>query len=203
MKIKQRYIKELREWNWDDIKSSATQELADDDESGQEVGRCWLGSCLSLAPSGKYYLPWACSNLDPCPRCKGTGSAKKADPCEWCKGTGRRAVGEFAAARGVNIEEATKYLEDVSSKIDEATMTFACFACNGEGSVHKDCSWCGGGGSREAHLDQQWYEALDDVAGEHGMYIESGEGDATDLFAVVVVEDVDEEEDGVCLASTV
>ena len=54
MTIKDRYIKELREWNWDDIKSIATEELEDDEENpGQKVGRCHLGSCLSLAPSSK------------------------------------------------------------------------------------------------------------------------------------------------------
>jgi len=36
--------------------------------------------------------------------------------------------------------------------------------------------------------DSKFYEALDNVAEEHGMFIESGEGDPCDLFAGIVVE---------------
>lgn len=33
-----------------------------EDECGEERV-VFLGSCFSLAPSGKYYQPWACSNV--------------------------------------------------------------------------------------------------------------------------------------------
>ncbi len=130
-----RYLAALRKWDWATIKAEATENLEPDDDPGRQVGRSYLGSCFSLAPSRKYYAPFANRNLAPCPRCKGTGRSKG-----------------------------------------------------------NDCSWCGGIGSREAFLDQEWYEALDKVADEHGMYIESGEGDPCDLFAVVSVE-ADEEGD--------
>ena len=48
----------------------------------------YMGSCLSLAPSGKYYMPWACSNLDPCEFCDGEGKEDDEAPCEHCGGVG-------------------------------------------------------------------------------------------------------------------
>jgi len=33
----------------------------------------YLGSVFNVYPSGKYYQPFACGNLHPCPRCKGRG----------------------------------------------------------------------------------------------------------------------------------
>jgi len=135
--VRNPYLAALRKWDWDAIRAEAMTNLEPDDNNpGQQVGRSYLGSCLSLAPSRKYYTPFANRNLPPCPRCHGTGHSKD-----------------------------------------------------------KDCSWCGGIGSREAHLDQEWYEALDKVAEEHGLSIESGEGDPCDLFACVTLESRDERED--------
>lgn len=37
--------------------------------------------------------------------------------------------------------------------------------------------------------DGKFYEALDTVAEEHGMFIENGEGDPCDLFASIVIEE--------------
>jgi len=170
---KNRYLAALRKWDWGAIKAEALSGLEDDEENpGTRVGRSYLGTVFSLAPSGKYYTPFANSNVDPCPRCRGTGHARNPVACGWCGGSGHRSVAALAKARGEHVE---------------ATMTFPCFVCEG-GLVPVECSWCRGLGSREAYLDQEWYEALDQVADGHGMYIESCEGDPCDLFAVVSVE---------------
>ena len=50
----------------------------------------FLGTVFALTPSGKYYPPWANSNVDPCPRCKGTGLQSGNDTCVWCQGMGSR-----------------------------------------------------------------------------------------------------------------
>lgn len=89
--------------NYADAVKQYGQEWADNQaEYGQGCRSAYLGSCLSLSPSGKYYTPFACSN--------------------------------------VSIQEA---LEDAA-----------------------------------------WYDALDYVAEKHGLYVECGEGDPTDLFVV-------------------
>jgi len=52
----------------------------------------YLGSILTLSPSGKVYTPWACSNLTPCPRCRGRG-------CDHCGELGSREAHEDQAWR--------------------------------------------------------------------------------------------------------
>lgn len=47
----------------------------------------YIGSVLSLTPSGKYYLPFACSHVENCNRCKGKG-------CEYCGYIGSREAYE-------------------------------------------------------------------------------------------------------------
>lgn len=57
------------------------------DEPGRERRAVGLGSVMSLTPSGKCYMPFACGNLNPCPCCNGTGN--RGEPtCERCGGTG-------------------------------------------------------------------------------------------------------------------
>jgi len=81
------------------------------------IARAYVGSVFSLLPSGKFYTPWANSNVEPCPRCGGDG-----------------------------------------------------------------CDYCGGLGSREAWEDETWYNAVDEMAGQHNLWLEAGEGSSTDLF---------------------
>lgn len=51
------YIEQLKHTiEWGHVVTSARRCVSD-----QEYGRCFLGSVLSLAPSGKYYMSW-CSN---------------------------------------------------------------------------------------------------------------------------------------------
>lgn len=42
-------------------------------EADREERAIFLGSVFNVYPSGKYYQPFACGNLHPCPRCKGLG----------------------------------------------------------------------------------------------------------------------------------
>ena len=43
----------------------------DIENKGQFIQTIYLGSILSLTPSGKVYTPWANSNVDLCTRCEG------------------------------------------------------------------------------------------------------------------------------------
>ena len=62
-----------------------------------------------------------------------------------------------------------------------------CPRCKGKGSTAngKECSWCGGIGSREAFLDELWTEEVERLAGKYSLSLSSGEGDPTDLFLVM------------------
>ena len=63
--------------------------MRDFDNAENLIASYDIGSCLHLAPSGKYYLPFACSNVDPCPYCEGKGTiGSEFDPeeCPICRG---------------------------------------------------------------------------------------------------------------------
>ena len=55
------------------------------DEEGDVL--VFVGTVFGLTPSGKYYTPWANSNVEPCPRCKGEG-------CDFCGQLGSREAYE-------------------------------------------------------------------------------------------------------------
>lgn len=51
----------------------------------------YIGTVFSVFPSGKYYMPFACSNLEECPECEGTGIIRTIDSektCVRCEGCG-------------------------------------------------------------------------------------------------------------------
>lgn len=56
-------------------------------DDGDAIESTFLGTVFSVMPSGKYYMPWANSNVDLCPRCKGNG-------CDYCGGLGSREAHE-------------------------------------------------------------------------------------------------------------
>lgn len=59
-------------------------------DSTQMIASCFIGTVFSLTPSGKYYLPFACSNVEDCSRCHGTGKTANGKDCTWCCGLGSR-----------------------------------------------------------------------------------------------------------------
>ncbi len=143
-----------------------------------DTGRCYIGSVLSLYPSGKYYQPFACSNVEPCPLCNGDGSIKNPDRCD--------ALADFA--------------QEIRPMLSSYTMETFGPACNGgwpsgladvlsridvvraESLSVVTCPHCNGVGSREAFEDEIFSEALSAVAESHGGWIESGDGDGCDVF---------------------
>jgi hypothetical protein len=87
----------------DGLKDSPYQ---DTDMEGNTVERVYLGTVFSLTPSGKFYTPFANSNVDSCPRCKGTGVIQHksenttghptflTESCSFCGGLGSRETYE-------------------------------------------------------------------------------------------------------------
>ena len=145
----------------------------------------FLGTVFALCPSGKYYTPWANSNVESCNRCKGTGESKKLYTCPTCQGNGFRFISELAAIRHEPEEITAQFLLKNYPDCNMAMGVFDCIACKGKGKVHNTCDLCNGLGSREAYEDELYYEALDRIANKHGMYIMSGEGDPCDVFVCV------------------
>jgi hypothetical protein len=91
---------------WDQIEVAE----AFDDMEGNRVQSAFLGTVLALMPSGKYYTPWACSNVEPCPRCKGTGKhSKYPQSCDLCQGVGSREALEDELMNEALEREADSY----------------------------------------------------------------------------------------------
>ena len=65
-----RITEDISNWNWKNVERYAEPIF---DEEGQPIWSFYLGSSLALNFSGKYYMPWACSNVEKCEYCNGRG----------------------------------------------------------------------------------------------------------------------------------
>lgn len=96
----------VKDINWEALVREIEASDIIEDECGNEVKSVYLGSVFSLSPSGKYYTPFASSNVN----------------------------------------------------------------------------------EKEAEEDEAWYQELEETAGKHGLFIESGIGDPTDIIVTKLVE---------------
>jgi len=187
------YQTELREkFDWQALKrdcvANAVETLGDftldelhlhDLTDGESIiGRQYIGTVFGLTPSGKYYMPFACGNVEACPECNGSGNVDNPN---------------------VNTslhDDYTKIVHDMRMELFREHGAW----CNGDWPDYKvarlheldnlvnyyaptlECEQCGGLGSAEAYQDSLWNEALDQVCEENGMWAQSGEGDPCDLF---------------------
>jgi len=151
------------------------------------VRRVYLGSVFALLPSGKYYTPYANSNVDPCMICRGTGHTLAKYACQICNGRGKRDIATIALTWHETLSQCVARLAKDYAINDD--MTIDCPSCHGAGKRYNDCPHCGGTGSREAYLDQNWYDDAEEELATIGAFLTSGEGDPCDLFAVMSVED--------------
>lgn len=80
--------------DWGAVSSEISQQPWESVDDYTEDRQLFIGTVMSLTPSGKYYMPWACSNVEVCEAC-----AKASDaPCDEtspCTGsTGDPTTGE-------------------------------------------------------------------------------------------------------------
>lgn len=140
---------------------------AGDDRDGRELRTFCLGSWLSLSPSGKIYMPFACSNVEGCDGCNGTGGVRYKQSLRVVKRAQARSKRKrklwfnryFSASGGkwpARILVQSKHLNQYMRRFNNV------------------CTRCGGLGSAEAHADEVWRE-----------YLEAGlEGAGLFLYAV-------------------
>jgi hypothetical protein len=171
----------------DAIKRELSGEPWEDDpeDKDRQVRRVWLGTVFGLTPSGKVYAPFACSNVMGCDSCKGTGrilSRKerrhKKWANAWAKHVARRhmVAGQVYATRAKRDAKHAKYM-NVLRQYEKSTRV---------------CTACGGMGSREAFLDEEWNEYVEQVAEACDAYADWSDGD---LFITQSRDREDEEED--------
>ena len=185
MSLFKKYKSEIRaNYDWRSMRDNP--EYTGEDEEGNMRGRNYVGSLIN--PSGRYYLPFACGNVDSCSQCKGAGKGTSRHICDKCKGEGVRTVYEIITLTGEDPQVCKSRLL-ASGVVFAGSASLVCASCNGEGTVARKCKRCGGLGSYEAYQDQVFWEALDAIAESFGGWIESGEGDPCDTFFFVPVEE--------------
>ena len=180
----QRYTAAIAAWDWSAIKSEALENPSEG-EDGDTEGATYLGSIFSLSPSGKFYTPFACSNLEACEGCKGKGVTrprirkraykKAASQLETLRLSNLAAWDRFRAGKGprpLSLSELTpkerKRRNGIRRRADVST-----------------CALCAGYGSREALEDELWREALEAVADSYGMWLD---GDGDGIYAACALE---------------
>ena len=175
---KSKYLVEIRSWNWDRIVSIAKDNAEYDEFSDSNIGSLYLGSILNLFPSGKFYLPFACSNVDPCPHCHGEGYMPNLNSDPELHDEAKKE------ARKLHVEMTTKYghyCERRWPAFQRAAIA-ALDARSEQFKPYVTCPYCGGCGSEEAHLDDLFREALEQVAEDNGGWIGGSEGDGLDVM---------------------
>jgi hypothetical protein len=151
--------------------------------------RIYLGTVFGLTPSGKYYMPWACSNVWGCNTCKGTGSiltTKRRIHKKWA------SKQKGARRHYMNPKRVVVYVH--RDRCDAKHAKRMRIYHNYSRSM-RSCTACGGSGSREAHLDEKWREYAESLCESIGASLQNGEADSCDLF-VVEYRDTPEDEDG-------
>ena len=163
------YARSLRiDFRWGRIKAEAREE-----------GYALLGTVFALTPSGKFYAPWACSNVRGCRRCGGSGEVKnrKGNPEEYL------VVRQAAwAVREALIQTHGFWFEGRWPEGDEERANALDRAAEAIRPTHT-CSWCKGTGSHEAAKDADWHDALERVAEENGLFVGGPDGaDGCDVW---------------------
>ena len=160
--------------DWDSVRAELDATPWEDRDYGEQERLCFLGTVFSLYPSGKYYQPWACSNVDPCPICHGSGNSNP-------RGNHRQRKRWQARVRHCERVLGKRHLFGAGERCAHTS------ACRALTKAHvllhiPTCFHCQGMGSREAYLDSVYQELLEREAEEHNLFITSGEGDPCDVL---------------------
>ena len=181
------YAAEIRSWDWAAAKREAMGNMCEGPE-GDKRGSVFIGTVFSLMPSGKYYQPFACSNIDPCPACSGTGSVRRRTNTRVYKRARKRSIHlRKLCIKRYGYAYEGRWPGRVLLQVWRSDRMID--RHNPKGA----CPYCDGIGSAEAAQDEVFQELLSEVANENDMWVESGEGDLCDVFLSCSIEEDEEE----------
>ena len=158
------------------------------DMDGNTLKSVFIGTCFNIMPSGKYYMPYACSNVAMCPKCKGKGKINNpnADSALYEENLKKEQFWiEYLRNNSVTYYRLSETNKKTLDSIRECLKYY---------NETVECPVCHGLGSEEAYKDQVMQEALEDYADKHGAYVHSGEGDPCDMFVSIVVDEDEDQE---------
>lgn len=130
-----------------------------------EVRRVWLGTIFGVTPSGKFYTPFACSNVaGDCKACGGSGvltprTGKRA------RARAKRRQGDYSRGTITRGGMGTPAGNAYADRVRKARL--ADFY-----AARLMCSACDGLGSRSAALDERFNTALEKEAAKIGTFVE-------------------------------
>lgn len=139
----------------------------DEDEEERSI---YLGSVFSLTPSGKFYMPFACSNVAACDSCKGSGhvlNVKRRIHKKWIHAYERQR--RLWQKRSRDWQMGQRH----ASAAPGARTAYRNYL-----RVSRTCTVCGGLGSREAHLDELWRGYAEALCESIGTALEWESGEA-------------------------
>lgn len=145
----------------------------DEENGGQFLQTIYLGSILSLTPSGKVYYPFACSNVDKCPRCRGEGTIKNKHKSSKKEDAITRKIDRIAnkwTNPYYSLTRNQKRLIDKLRKIREHYQSY------------NTCPECNGLGSLEARLDEDWWNRLQKELDTIDAWCHGSESDGCDVL---------------------
>lgn len=147
-----------------------------------------LGSCFALTPSGKYYQPFACSNVAACPVCEGRGEVatglRRRVERKW-RNENRRRRRLWIQRYGRGLDRWPAHIRRASDALNRKWRR-----CQG------GCPRCGGLGSAEAWDDERWTEKAEDALRAVGLALTVSEGDPTVYLAAEYREEREEDDEG-------
>ena len=171
-------------------------ERAEHDDMKMER-RAYLGSCLLLTPSGKFYMPFACSNvIGDCETCNGTGTLYKGRrrnnkhtraQVQKLPGKVGRKVAR-AQARNTRLFRKWMLLRKLRTRVRPETIE-ALKAKRKDRDINArfyaeqkyECPDCNGHGSNSAAADEIWFELLEKALDEIGAYQCDDPGDGCSI----------------------
>ena len=173
-----------------EIIESAMQQIENEepykDMDGNTLKSVFIGTCFNIMPSGKYYQPFACSNVEKCSKCDGKGEITNPNADMALYEEYRYKEQKWIEFMRDNDTWYHSLTDDQKKQIDEIRKMEEYY------DEKIECPVCHGLGSEEAYKDQVMQEALEDFADKYCAFVHSGEGDPCDMFVSIVV---DEEED--------
>ena len=94
--------------NWDAVAEQLREQEWERVEPDVEERRVFLGTVFALTPSGKYYTPWACSNVQACEECSGAneGPCDDTSPCTGATGAPLTGEGHCEVCRDAAWQKA-------------------------------------------------------------------------------------------------
>jgi len=155
-----------------------------EDEEGNKIQTIYLGSILSLTPSGKIYYPFAHSNVDNCPKCKdGSGQIRnphgKRKKYEKLEKKQKELIKQMVGT-GIHFYNLSQKTQRKLIKVRKQLKWW---------NPWITCNECYGLGSLEARLDQDWWEELERELETINAWHHGSEGDGCDVMISRAVTD--------------